>query len=74
MGHGQHVTASQELSHRAETRKLLLYHLMEQASGEPQRGDLVLLQRYAQLLQRRCMGWEDHQSRPIEQTPPDLKR
>src|SRR5439155_14160864 len=53
MGHGQDIASSQKLAHIIKAIELFFDDLMEQAGRQPERGDFMLFDHFAQLGQRR---------------------
>ena len=73
MGGGEHIAPRQQLAQPLEAVEMVLDHLLEQAGGEPESGDLGALQELPQLHQGGRVGREDDQAGAVQQRRPELK-
>src|SRR5215217_1326396 len=70
----KYVATGDHLLNRAQSIQVLVNHEVEEPGREPQSGDLVALQRIAQLFRRDRAGRHDYQSPAVEKAAPDFQR
>src|SRR5581483_43570 len=73
MADRERLASCQQLAQLQQAGQVLLHHLMEQASSEPQRRDLTAFKLLRQFMQADSYRGEEHEASAIEQTGPDLK-
>ena len=72
--HRKHIASGQKLFDAAQALNLVLDHLMEQPGGEPESGDLMALEDFAEFLQRGKRRGMEHQAGALKEAAPDFQR
>ncbi|XSF02876.1 hypothetical protein VZP55_35010 [Myxococcus faecalis] len=69
----QHVTAGEQLADTRQSRRLVGNHLLEEGSGQPERGDLLAGEDGTQLLQREGVRRREDKLGAVKQGPPGFE-